>query len=141
MITATIAHGPAMAALHEAAFPLAERWTASALAVQLGLPGVFGWIANNDGFILARVAADEAEILTLAVLPTSRRTGVASALLERAMHHAAALGAVAMLLEVAEPNVAGRGLYAKFGFIEVGRRRRYYADGADALVLRAELAG
>jgi ribosomal-protein-alanine N-acetyltransferase len=139
LTAASIAHCPAMAAMHAAAFPPAERWSAEALAVLLGQPGTFGWLAGHDGFILARVAADEAEILTLAVLPESRRRGVASALLAQALRHAAQAGAAAMLLEVAEPNAAARGLYAAFGFTEAGRRRGYYAGGIDALVLRREL--
>ena len=54
------AYAEAMAALHEAAFPPDERWDAKALAEMMAMPGTFGWIANQDGFILARVAADEA---------------------------------------------------------------------------------
>jgi ribosomal-protein-alanine N-acetyltransferase len=46
-----------------------------------------------------------------------------------------------LFLEVAEPNMAARALYAGAGAKDVGRRRRYYADGADALVLRIDLAG
>jgi ribosomal-protein-alanine N-acetyltransferase len=46
-----------------------------------------------------------------------------------------------MFLEVSERNAAARALYAAAGFAEVGRRRRYYADGADALVLRRDLTG
>ena len=56
-----------------------------------------------------------------------------------AMREAAARGAQAVLLEVAEPNVAARALYAGFGFQEVGQRRHYYADGSDALVLRYDI--
>jgi ribosomal-protein-alanine N-acetyltransferase len=46
-----------------------------------------------------------------------------------------------MFLEVAVGNVAALGLYRKHGFSQVGRRPRYYANGSDALVMRAELAG
>ena len=133
------AYAEAMAALHEAAFPPDERWDAKALAEMMAMPGTFGWIANQDGFILARVAADEAEVLTLAVQPGSRRLGLGAALLADALREAKARGATAMLLEVAEPNLAARGLYGGFGFAEVGRRKRYYADGSDALVLKREL--
>jgi ribosomal-protein-alanine N-acetyltransferase len=56
------------------------------------------------------------------------------------MAQAVAGGAVAMFLEVAEGNAAARALYGAAGFAEAGRRRRYYADGGDALVLRRELA-
>ena len=133
------AYAEAMAALHESAFPTDERWNAQALAEMMAMPGTFGWIANHGGFILARTAADEAEILTLAVHPDSRRLGLGAALLAEALRAAKARGAAAMLLEVAEPNLAARGLYAGFGFTEVGRRKRYYADGSDALVLKREL--
>ncbi len=139
LISATAAHAEVMAAIHAAVFPPAERWGAEAFATQLGLPGTFGLIADADGFVLARVVADEAEILTLAVLPESQRRGFASGLLGEAHRRAALLGAAAILLEVAERNVAARGLYSAFGYEQVGRRRRYYADGDDALVLRLGL--
>lgn len=135
LISATPAHGPVMAAIHTASFPPGARWGASAMTLQLMLPGTFGFL-EPDGFVLARVAADEAEILTLAVIPTARRTGLASRLLRAALVRAASEGALRMLLEVAEDNVAGRALYARMGFEQVGRRRGYYGAGTDALVLR-----
>jgi ribosomal-protein-alanine N-acetyltransferase len=139
LIPATIAHGPAMAAIHAAAFPPKQRWGADALALQLGLPGAFGLLAGPDGFVLARVAADEAEILTLAVVPSARRRGLARDLLKAALARAAQSGAAAMLLEVANTNTAARALYAGLGFVQVGLRRGYYAQGMDALVLRLGL--
>jgi len=139
LVQASVAHGMVMAAIHDAAFPEAERWGVDVLARQTELPGVFGLILDTDGFVLARVAADEAEILTLAVLPACQRRGVATALLDEAHRRAAAMGAKAMLLEVAERNQAARGLYAALGYVPVGIRRRYYPDGSDALVLRVGL--
>jgi [ribosomal protein S18]-alanine N-acetyltransferase len=88
------------------------------------------------------VAADQAEILTLAVVPAARRRGVGAALLQAVMQAAAARGAAALFLEVSTANDAARALYARAGFCEVGRRCRYYADGTDARVLtRALTAG
>ena len=133
------AYAQILAELHAAAFPPEERWDARAMAEMLAMPGSFGWIAESDGFILARVAADEAEILTLAVLPDRRRLGLGATLLAEAMRSAAARGAQAVLLEVAKRNDAARGLYASFGFKEVGQRRQYYPDGSDALVLRYDV--
>ena len=96
-------------------------------------------VSEPDGFILIRVVADEAEILTLAVRPAARREGLGARLVEAAVVRAAARGAERMFLEVAEDNVAARALYARTGFVEAGRRRGYYAraDGSreDALVL------
>ena len=132
-------HAEALAAIHAAAFPVGERWDAGAIAGQLAQPGVFGFIAAVGGLVLARVAADESEVLTLGVVPLARRTGLGRTLLDRAMAAAAARGAVRMLLEVADANVAARALYAASGFAVVGRRRGYYLGGGDALVLRAAL--
>lgn len=134
------AHAAALAAIHAAAFPPGERWGPDAMALQLALPGIFVLADPRGGMIMARTAADEAEVLTLAVHPDARRQGIAGALLAQAARHAAAHGAVAMFLEVALRNAAARALYAQAGFTEVGRRRRYYADGDDALVLRLTLA-
>ena len=139
MIAAVPAHAPVMAALHEAAFPPGERWGADALALQLGLPGAAGWICGTAGFVLFRVAADEAEILTLAVHPARRRRGVGRSLLCAARASAAASGARSMFLEVAEGNEPAARLYGSAGFTDVGRRPRYYPGGRDARVLRAEL--
>ena len=130
-----------MAVIHADAFPAGESWGADAIFLQLALPGVFGLIAPAGGMLLARVASDEAELLTLAVMPAARRQGLGSALVRAAMREAAARGARTMFLEVSEANNAARGLYAASGFAEVGRRSRYYRNGAAALVLRAALSG
>jgi [ribosomal protein S18]-alanine N-acetyltransferase len=105
----------------------------------LEMAGSFGLVMPGHGFVLARAAAGEAEILTLAVVPAARRQGVGSALLAGAMAAACARGAAEMFLEVAASNAAAHALYAGLGFTEVGRRPRYYADGADAFVLRRTL--
>jgi ribosomal-protein-alanine N-acetyltransferase len=129
-----------LAALHAEAFE--TPWDAAALSALLASPGVFA-VEQPDGFILIRVVADEAEILTLAVRPVARRSGLGARLVEAAVVRAAALGAERMFLEVAEDNVAARALYARAGFHEAGRRRGYYSrnDGSreDALVLALNL--
>lgn len=134
------AHAAALAAIHGEAFPPGERWGRDAMALQLELPGVFALIDPRGGMIIARVAADEAEILTLAVLPDHRRHGLARGLLAEAASVAAAHGAVALFLEVALRNIPARGLYDAAGFTLVGQRRRYYADGDDAHVMRRQLS-
>jgi ribosomal-protein-alanine N-acetyltransferase len=137
--TASSAHAAVMAEIHRAAFPPAESWSRDVVLLQLELPTTFGFVHSRGGMILARVAADEAEILTLAVHPAKRRQGLGAALLRAAMRRAAALGATSMFLEVAVTNRAARDLYAAHGFAESGLRRRYYTDGSDALVLRSTL--
>jgi ribosomal-protein-alanine N-acetyltransferase len=136
---ATPADGAVMAAIHAAAFPAADAWREAVFSQQLALPGVFGLLHSSGGMILARVAADEAEVLTLAVAPEARRLGIAAALLQQAATTAAAMGAAAMFLEVAVGNTAARAAYDRAGFRPIGRRRAYYADSSDALVLRLTL--
>jgi ribosomal-protein-alanine N-acetyltransferase len=132
-------HVAVLVAIHSAAFPADSAWSAAVLAGQLERPGCFALLAGTDGMVLARVAADEAEILTIAVAPRARRRGVGGGLLAAAMQRAAAAGARAMFLEVAATNTAARSLYERAGFLRVGRRARYYPGGGDALVLRADL--
>ena len=126
--------------MHAESFPANQAWGASAITLMLGLPGHFGLLAIQQdeplGFALGRVQADQAEILTIAVRPGARGQGIGRALLDALLAEAAKRDAMDLFLEVAEPNMAARALYAGAGAKEVGRRRRYYADGADALVLR-----
>ncbi len=138
LVAATPAHAPAMAAIHAAAFAPSERWGTDAMAIQVALPGAFGFIDPDGAMVLARVAADEAEILTLATAPTLRRQGRGRELLAAAQASAAGAGARTMFLEVSETNDAARGLYAAMGYREVGRRPRYYGATA-ALTLRLDL--
>jgi ribosomal-protein-alanine N-acetyltransferase len=133
-------HAAALAAVHRAAFPPKEAWSADVIALQLGLPGAFGLIDPTGGMVLARVTAGEAEILTIAVMPAARRLGLGRALLRSAIEHAAKRGASEMFLEVAITNGAARALYAAERFTQVGRRRGYYPGGGDALILRADLS-
>jgi ribosomal-protein-alanine N-acetyltransferase len=128
-----------MAAVHRMAFPPREAWGTDAIAIQLALPGGFGWLDPRGGMILARVAADEVEVLTVAVVPEARRQGIGARLLDAVMTVAVARGARAAFLEVSVGNTAARALYEQAGFTPVGRRPRYYADGTDALVLRRAL--
>jgi ribosomal-protein-alanine N-acetyltransferase len=136
---AGLAHAAVMAEIHRAAFPPKEAWSRDVMLLHLELPTTIGFVHASGGMILARVAADESEILTLAVVPACRRQGIGAALLRIAMAHAAERGATSMILEVAVTNQAARALYLAHGFTEAGLRRHYYADGTDALILRSTL--
>ncbi len=129
----------ALAALHALSF--AKNWDAPAIATLLATPGAFAF-HNRDGFVLARVAGEEAEILTLAVAPDKRGQGLGRALLQAAIIKAEELGAQTLFLEVGADNPAALALYAALGFAKVGMRKGYYASasgGSDALVLRLPL--
>lgn len=128
----------ALAALHAACFTLPRPWTGAEFASLLADPTT-RLIAEAQGFALIRVAAGEAELLTLAVAPAARRRGLGRRLVAQALAAAQGAGAEAMFLEVAADNAPARALYAQAGFAEAGRRRAYYA-GTDALVLRRALA-
>jgi len=132
-------HATALSAIHARAFPSDECWDERIIAGQLSQPGVFGLLDQRGGMLLARLAADEAEVLTLAVVPERRQQGVGGALMQAALEEARLRGAVRLFLEVSTRNPAARGLYQQLGFAQVGRRTGYYADGSDALVLSKEL--
>jgi ribosomal-protein-alanine N-acetyltransferase len=131
-----------LAVLHAEAF--AAPWTAADFAGLLGTPGTTALAAGDlDGFVLLRVAADEAEILTIAVRPAARRRGVGRALVAAAVDAAVRQAALGLWLEVAADNEAALALYAAAGFEVAGRRRAYYkrADGTrmDAVMMRRTL--
>jgi ribosomal-protein-alanine N-acetyltransferase len=91
------------------------------------------------GFILSRLAAGEAEILSVAVAPAWRGRGLARPLLELHLRRLAGLGARSVFLEVGETNTPAGRLYRRAGFYEVGRRHGYYQGGMAARVLRRDL--
>ncbi|WP_119257428.1 GNAT family N-acetyltransferase [Shinella zoogloeoides] len=137
------------AALHRTRFP--QPWNDGEFHSLLSQDPVFGFLALKEGalgrtaggFVLARAAAGEAEILTIGVDERFGRAGLGWRLMLAALREAKMRGAEAIFLEVDEGNAAARGLYAKLGFSKVGERKAYYAaaDGSrsTALVMRRDL--
>ena len=128
-----------LAALHAACFVTPRPWSEQEMAATLSAPHSF-LLQDAGGFLIGRVIADEAELLTLAVDPALRRRGTAGRLVARFAAVAAERGASTAFLEVAEDNLAARALYDSLGWRPAGRRRGYYRqpDGkpCDALVMR-----
>jgi len=91
------------------------------------------------GHAVASLVADVAELQRIAVDPSVRRRGVATALLDEVVGLAAGAGAGRLLLEVREDNDGALAFYAARGFVELDRRPRYYRDGAAAVVLERVL--
>ncbi len=93
------------------------------------------------GFIVSRLVADEAEILSVAVAAARRGKGLARRLLDLHLRRLAGMGARAVFLEVEEANQPALRLYRRAGFRQIGRREGYYREskGAAALVLRRDL--
>jgi [ribosomal protein S18]-alanine N-acetyltransferase len=91
------------------------------------------------GFILSRLAAGEAEILSVAIAPAWRGHALSRPLLDLHLRQLAGLGVRSVFLDVDKSNAPARALYKRAGFYEVGQRQGYYAGGATALVLRRDL--
>ncbi|HEV7602841.1 MAG TPA: ribosomal protein S18-alanine N-acetyltransferase, partial [Bradyrhizobium sp.] len=85
------------------------------------------------GFAVSRMAADEAEILSIAVEPSHRGRGLSRNLLLTHLGHLAGHGVRAVFLEVEENNQPARRLYDRAGFVVTGRRERYYRQDGEQL--------
>ncbi|HET8713363.1 MAG TPA: ribosomal protein S18-alanine N-acetyltransferase [Gemmatimonadales bacterium] len=91
------------------------------------------------GYVVALDAADEGEILNLAVSESGRRRGLGRALVQQIIEVLSGRGVTKVYLEVRESNAPARALYTAFGFREVGRRKQYYRRPVeDAIVLRLD---
>ena len=127
-----------MAALHAASFVTPRPWSEAEITELLDSRFSFA-LTRPGGFLLGRVVAGEAELLTLAVDPAARGSGLGGALLGEFMKEAQRRGAVQAFLEVAADNATAIRLYLRQGFTNQGRRRDYFAaaDGtrSDAIVM------
>jgi len=141
--SASSADLPAFDLLERASF--ADPWTPAQLQEALGWSGAVALVAEAGdrtitGYVLGRVIVDEAEILTIATHPTSRRQGVGGALLMGFLAEVRQRGAHAVWLEVRVSNEAARAMYQGVGFVAEGLRKGYYRQPVeDALVLRLDL--
>ncbi len=95
-------------------------------------------IASQNGFIVWRAVADEAEIISVGVAPDARRAGIAAAMLGIMENELKKNGIKNIFLEVAEDNQPARQLYKNNGYNEIGVRPKYY-DGVDAIMMKKEL--
>lgn len=141
----TVADLPSVLAIERASF--ASPWTDANFRQELeGNPLAWNLVARVRGavvaFACAYVVGDELMINDIAVDPSRRRAGLASALLRHLVDGARVRGCRRATLEVRVGNAAARALYEAFGFSVAGRRPRYYADtGEDALLLTYALTG
>ncbi len=147
---ARVEDAPALAAIHAACFQ--REWDADALVALMLDPMVSCLVARRAnvwgtkspiGFLLTRAAADEAEILTIAIDPNHRGRGIARRLIDTAFRRLYRDRITSVFLEVDAGNMPALALYARLGFVKVGERKGYYAGGstpgASALVMRADL--
>lgn len=138
----------AVSALHAEDF--SRPWTGGEFADLLAQATVFGFTVRETGrggqppagFVLARLAAGEGEILTIAVARAHRRRGLGWRLMDAVLRELHGARAEALFLEVDETNTAAITLYRRLGFREVGKRPAYYRSGegtSGALVMRRDL--
>ena len=139
-----------LSATHAESFE--ERWSPAAMGEVIAGPGVFAMIAHAcgragerfpAGFAIARVIGEDSELLSIGVIASARRRGIARQLVVGVLGRAGETGARRIFLEVAEDNFAAQGLYRVFGFRLVGRRPDYYRRSGGgttaALTLRRDL--
>lgn len=92
------------------------------------------------GFVGVWQIVDEGHITNIAVLPEFRGQGIGNQLLAELVAFAKSKGLVGLTLEVRVSNVGAQKLYEQFGFMQAGRRRRYYQDNnEDAYIYWAKL--
>ena len=118
--------------------PWSEAIWRDELASPFGLYLVLEEGGEVSGFIGVKHVADETHVMTVAVLPERRGRGYARALVGAALEAPASRQSRRVHLEVRPSNTAARTLYASLGFIETGRRTRYYGD-EDAVLMTLEL--
>ena len=133
----------------ESAFPneFGEAWNHHQCRTMLSMPNARLSIARFGesacGFAISRRAADEEELLMIAVAPVFRKRGIGEFLLDTILERARNDSIISVFLEVRENNPAQR-LYEKVGFYQIGRRTDYYTGTRnkkfDALTFKKETA-
>lgn len=134
---------PALLALERASFG-EQGWTEAMFRAELQREGGAFYVISGEqgllGFAVGWALAGTGEVLDIAVLPAARRRGLGRLLLEALEAHAAAGDAEQIWLEVRASNSAALALYRRAGYEQTGLRRRYYADGEDAVLMGRALS-
>lgn len=129
-----------LARLHAQSFTTPRPWSAAEFTDLLARAFL---LTEGDAFLLGRVIADEAELLTIAVPPDQRGKGAAKRLVACFLDQSRQRGATTAFLEVADDNAAARRVYSGAGFVESGGRRGYYRSPegryVDAIIMTCAL--
>ena len=134
-------HVPQIARLEEICF--SEPWSEKSIASELENP-LSLWLVALDGetvagYIGSQTVMDETDMMNVAVHPEYRRQGIGEALVMALIRQLQQTSSRNLSLEVRTSNVSARNLYEKLGFIQVGKRPRYYRNPReDAYILRKE---
>ncbi len=134
-------HIPFIIAIERKSFP--QPWSyslfLSELSNRMATYFVALWQGKVIGYIGMWIVWEEAHITTFAIHPAYRRKGFGEKLFTYALSYALSQGCKEVLLEVRVSNFVAQHLYRKLGFRAVGRRRGYYTDGEDAIVMKKDL--
>lgn len=135
-------HIAQIAALEKLCF--SDPWSENSVCSELSNPLSLWLVAEEDGRVIGYVGSQsvppEADVMNLAVAPDHRKKGVGRKLMMQLISELHSRGITALFLEVRVGNLPARSLYQSLGFVEVGRRPKYYVNPTeDALILRKEL--
>ncbi|MBI4987564.1 MAG: ribosomal protein S18-alanine N-acetyltransferase [Rhodocyclales bacterium] len=133
----------AVLAVEQGAYPFP--WSRANFVDSL-VAGYSAWCCRVDGalvgYAVIMLVLDEAHLLNVTVAPDWQRRGYGTLIMHHLFSTARAHGARRMFLEVRPSNLSGQGLYDRFGFGKIGRRRAYYPaiEGReDAVVMAVDL--
>lgn len=138
---------PALADLEAAAFPDpgSPAWSRGLLASELAQATALMLVAVSAsrgevvGYASFRRVGRESELLRVAVAPRERGRGIGRRLIENGLARLREERVTTCFLEVRPTNTPALALYERLGFARISRRRRYFPDGSDALVLEVEI--
>ena len=127
----------AIAGLEKACFEIP--WSRKSIEEQLNSEFSRFFVAESDGRVIAYIGSrfllEECEIFNIATAPEHRNRGVAARLAAYFISEIEAEGGRSFSLEVRPGNIPALALYCKLGFKEEGRRKGYYTDGEDAIIM------
>lgn len=131
-----------MAAIEALCF--GDPWSADSFRQMLAMPvarALTVWDEASElvGYLLLLAIAPEAEIANIAVAPDRQQQGIGRALLKEGISRMQASGCDRFYLEVRESNLPAQALYRRLGFVEIGKRKKYYQNPCEDALLMALL--
>ena len=132
----------AVAELERLSFPVP--WKREYFEAEIGTPFRLNLVARDErgrlaGYVFCAFAGGEIHVNKIAVAPEARRRRLATRLMDEVFAYGREISAEEIYLEVRVSNTPARLFYEGLGFVEAGRRPRYYLDGEDALVMTCRL--
>ena len=124
-------------------FGFLDGWNKNMVLSAINGGRFFGGIAEENnipvGFITYSLGYDDADIESIFILPDKRKQGYAKELISFSMERIKKADKKSIFLEVKESNISAISLYLSFGFKKVSIRKKYYADGSNAIVMQKEI--